>query len=58
MPLYEYVCPECSFMVELIRPYEKRDDPVYPCEYCGHKLEKTITFPNFTLAGDGWTNSK
>jgi putative FmdB family regulatory protein len=60
MPLYEYKCPVCSFQIELIRTYEKRDDPVPDCEYCGEgsKLTKTLTFPNVTLVGEGWTNSK
>ena len=58
MPLYEYKCEKCSFMIDLIRPYEKRDDPVDNCEYCGNVLTRTITFPSVSLVGDGWSTSE
>ena len=33
MPIYEYQCPNCERIVEILRPYEKMDWPVL-CQCC------------------------
>jgi putative FmdB family regulatory protein len=41
MPIYLYVCKDCSEVVEEIRPIGKRDEPSL-CKRCGKLAERTM----------------
>ena len=54
MPLYEYLCPSCSFSGELIVDlYEERDAQL--CPLCKRKLARQLSLTNFVLKGGGWS---
>jgi hypothetical protein len=44
MPLYDAKCPSCSAVVEILRSYERRDDPE-TCA-CGAAMVRTFMPPN------------
>lgn len=53
MPLYEYVCPECQYKFEKIRPLSQADQPV-PCPRCQGEARKVMsTFACFSKGTDG-----
>ena len=56
MPIYEYVCPTCGRMSELL---QKSDDPPPTCGNCetvGAECEmvKQMSQGSFILKGKGW----
>lgn len=55
MPLYEYLCPECERVEELVRPMSERDI-VPDCLSCGAKTRKITSKMTFRLDGSGWSS--
>ncbi len=56
MPIYEYRCPECEKVFEVMQKFS--DDPVKTCRFCsGKKVEKLISRSSFVLKGTGWYQS-
>ena len=54
-PMYEYLCPSCSFSGELIVDlYEERDAQL--CPLCKRKLARQLSLTNFVLKGGGWSS--
>lgn len=51
MPLYEYKCPNCCRILEVIQKY---DDPFPICEKCKVEMKKLISLSSFRLKGSGW----
>jgi len=51
MPIFEYSCPKCSTVVEIILS-KPHNTPL--CEECGMILERIISKSNFSLKGGGW----
>lgn len=56
MPLYEYMCEECSTVIEVMQ--KLNDDKLEECE-CPEcqsikPVKKIITSMNFKLVGRGW----
>lgn len=43
MPLYVFVCPECSVEIEERRPVEAAEDPL-DCPLCGALCQRQMTF--------------
>ena len=53
MPIYEYICTECSHDHEALQKLS--DDPLLDCPACGQSaLKKKISAPRFRLSGSGW----
>lgn len=53
MPLYEYLCRECSKHFEI--RHSIMEDAHKDCPECGKpSLERMISLSNFKLSGDGW----
>jgi len=56
MPIYEYRCPDCEKVFEVMQKFS--DEPVKECRYCaGKKVEKLISRSSFVLKGTGWYQS-
>ncbi len=56
MPIYEYRCPDCEKVFEVMQKFS--DEPVRECRYCaGKKVEKLISRSSFVLKGTGWYQS-
>ncbi|MFQ5481053.1 MAG: FmdB family zinc ribbon protein [Thermodesulfobacteriota bacterium] len=56
MPIYEYRCPDCEKVFEVMQKFS--DDPVKECRFCaGKKVEKLISRSSFVLKGTGWYQS-
>ena len=56
MPIYEYRCPDCEKVFEVMQKFS--DDPVRECRFCsGKKVEKLISRSSFVLKGTGWYQS-
>ncbi len=55
MPIYEYVCSQCSHQFE--RRQKFSDEPIKTCPECGSSVEKMISSTAFSLKGGGWFNS-
>jgi len=51
MPIYEYVCKNCGYKIEVIEPKYKKH---YKCPKCGGIMDKIISECSFRLYGDGW----
>ncbi len=53
MPIYEYRCPDCEKVFEVIQKF--KDDAITKCRYCsGTNVEKLISRSSFVLKGSGW----
>ena len=53
MPLYEYICRECSFEFEELQKFSDR--PIKKCPECNKsKVVKKISLSAFALKGEGW----
>jgi|TARA_Y100000310_G_C20641278_1_gene794069 putative FmdB family regulatory protein len=51
VPIYEFRCLKCNFLIEVTQKY---NDPFPKCRKCGEELERTISLGTFRLKGDGW----
>ncbi|MCP4429946.1 MAG: zinc ribbon domain-containing protein [Gammaproteobacteria bacterium] len=53
MPIYEYICTDCSHDHEALQKLS--DAPLLNCPACGQPaLKKKISAPGFRLSGSGW----
>lgn len=53
MPIYEYVCPDCSYQNDHLQ--KLADAPISACPKCGStKYYKKISAAGFALKGTGW----
>ena len=52
MPIYEYECPKCGRIVEVIQKFS--DKPLTKCKHCSGKLHKLVSQSSFHLKGTGW----
>ena len=52
MPLYEYKCTKCGFVVETIQKVS--DKPLKTCSQCGGPLNKMVSSPAIQFKGTGW----
>jgi putative FmdB family regulatory protein len=52
MPLYEYQCPHCEKVFEVVQKFS--DAPLEKCEECGGPVSKLISMSSFALKGTGW----
>jgi len=57
MPIYEYVCSDCSLKFELLRPLSQSGEGA-PCPHCHKSAERVLsTFACFTTDESGLTSS-
>lgn len=53
MPIYEYQCPNCQFIDEILVRSKKPERP--ECPVCGQaKMDKIMSTSNFSLKGRNW----
>ena len=52
MPLYEYICKNCSSIFEVRQKFS--DPPIEKCDKCNGNVEKLISRSAFHLKGRGW----
>jgi putative FmdB family regulatory protein len=52
MPLYEYECPKCEKVIEVMQKFS--DPPLATCETCGGPVAKLVSRTSFQLKGTGW----
>jgi len=53
MPIYEYYCPQCAKVHEVLQ--RMSDEPLRHCPVCGSdKVQKMISRAAFQLKGSGW----
>ena len=56
MAIYEFLCQECGYRVDLIR--KMSDASVEVCPECKNKsFYKQVSAPSFKLSGSGWYES-
>lgn len=54
MPIYTYICKNCSMKEELIQSMEEGDEYLNsPCK-CGGERVRLIQATSFRLEGGGW----
>ena len=57
MPIYEYVCPDCEFKFELLRPVSQSTETA-TCPRCQKSAERVLsTFACFTTDESGVTSA-
>ena len=53
MPIYEYECPDCNKVIEVLQKFS--DDPLCTCPECGGgQVHKVMSLGSFHLKGQGW----
>ena len=52
MPLYEYQCPSCNKVHEVVQKFA--DAPLTQCPECNGPVSKLISMNSFALKGSGW----
>ncbi len=53
MPIYGYVCQNCSHSLDALQKIA--DDPLVDCPACGEAaLKRQLSAPRFRLKGKGW----
>ena len=52
MPIYEYLCQDCSYRFELKQSI--KDDAVAACTKCGKSVSRLISAPAIMFKGSGW----
>ena len=52
MPIYEYLCHDCSFTFELKQ--SMKDEAVATCTRCGKSVSRIISAPAIMFKGSGW----
>jgi len=52
VPIYEYVCHDCSYKFELKQSI--KDDPTAACSKCGKSVNRIISSPAIMFKGSGW----
>lgn len=52
MPIYEYACPKCEAITEVL---QRASDPPPNCTQCGADgLQRVMSRTSFILKGEGW----
>lgn len=52
MPIYEYECPSCCNVFEVIQ--RMTEDPLTSCPNCSGPVKKLVSMSSFQLKGGGW----
>lgn len=52
MPLYEYECPKCTKVHEVMQKFS--DAPLTECPECQGPVQKLMSSTSFALKGSGW----
>jgi putative FmdB family regulatory protein len=52
VPIYEYLCQDCSYRFELKQSI--KDEPVAACSKCGKSVSRLISAPAIMFKGSGW----
>jgi putative FmdB family regulatory protein len=53
MPIYEYLCSECTHTLDALQKLS--EDPLIYCPQCGAAaLKRQMSAPSFRLKGGGW----
>lgn len=52
MPVYEYECPSCAKVFEVLQRIS--DEPLQYCPECHGKVKKLVSASSFLLKGGGW----
>lgn len=52
MPVYEYECPKCKDIKEIITI--RAENKKVTCDKCDLEMKKIISGSNFLLKGPGW----
>ncbi|NOS78100.1 MAG: zinc ribbon domain-containing protein [Nitrospira sp.] len=52
MPIYEYLCHDCSYTFELKQ--SMKDEAVATCTKCGKSVSRIISAPAIMFKGSGW----
>ena len=52
MPLYEYQCPSCKKVLEVMQKFA--DAPLTECPECNGPVTKLMSLGSFALKGQGW----
>jgi len=52
MPLYEYECPSCQKVHEVMQKFS--DAPMVQCPECHGPVTKLVSLSSFSLKGSGW----
>ena len=52
MPIYEYLCQDCSFTFEVKQ--SMKDEAVAACTRCGKSVSRIISAPAIMFKGKGW----
>ena len=52
MPLYEYKCPKCGAVFEVLQKLS--DSPIKKCISCGEEVHKIMSSPAIQFKGTGW----
>jgi putative FmdB family regulatory protein len=53
MPIYEYKCPKCSNLFQLLERMSESTE-TRKCPKCGEDAKKIISLSSFHLKGSGW----
>jgi putative FmdB family regulatory protein len=54
MPVYEYECPDCGAIIEVVQSIKQAILPFIPCNECDSAAKKIMSPTSFKLVGDGW----
>lgn len=52
MPIYEYECPKCAKVIEVMQKFS--DAPLAECPDCQGPVSKKVSKTSFQLKGTGW----
>lgn len=52
MPIYEYECTQCKYILTKI--HGVKDTPTFVCNECQQNLVKCISAGHFKGSGEGW----
>jgi putative FmdB family regulatory protein len=52
MPIYEYQCPKCEKVYEVMQKFS--DPPETACPQCAGPVTKIVSRTSFQLKGSGW----
>ena len=52
MPSYDFKCPKCGQILEVVRSIF--DDSAVVCEACKAPMAQLVSVPNLTFRGNGW----
>ncbi len=56
MPLYDYVCPNCGYEIEVMHSVHSNGPTA--CPVCGAAMKKAIVAPAVHFKGSGWARKE